>query len=98
VYSLRYLGVEQFIGDPSDSFTPWGCQHATTARKRARFMALRTELSIEVIANDRVLYVVRPDGSLTPPAGASVVEREKCRSDEGTCFCTPCRAARREGS
>lgn len=42
--------------------------------------------------------LVHPDGSASrPPGSRPVSERDDCKKDSGqTCFCAPCRAARRK--
>ncbi len=70
---------------------------ARTARSRALVLANRFSLPIEVKAGGKTRYVVSPEGRVSSPDHAEVPERAACTRDDGrSCFCPPCRAARRE--
>lgn len=91
MYSLR----------PQSALIDWdeyNVNHAKTARKRARELSAFLGEPVDVRAADRTLYTVLPGGTCVPPDGAIVNEREICYKNERTCFCSPCRAARKDES
>lgn len=73
--------------------------HASTIRRAAGKLAEVNRRSVRVLRAGTVSYVIDPDGTRRPPNDVKVSPREQCTaSDDGPpCFCTPCRAQRREG-
>jgi hypothetical protein len=96
VFSLRFLTDTGLPGDPvAHDGQPFTCQHAVTARERAKTDAVLFGRPIAVMRGDRVAYTLSPEGSRASPAGALVPERARCTAERGACFCLACRAARR---
>lgn len=103
MYRLDYMSGEAL--SPVKDFTNRDllCMHMATARNAAseRAQTFKKPVLITRIGKSGVLkasLVAHPDGSFTrPPDSKPVNEREDCKAGvEGvTCFCSPCRAARR---
>lgn len=96
--AVKHGDIELFGGLDSVDYS---CQHATTARRAAFEAAARAECDVGIYRlvgkTLRPAYRVQPSGRVLPPVGVEVPERERCVRDEGKpCFCTPCRAERRE--
>ncbi len=104
LYRLDYLnddGSQEPVRDPilGGDFI---CRHMTTARARATTVATRDERRVQITrivgaGSMKATLVIGPDGTATRPSGTRAVERENCtRATDDPCFCTACRADRRE--
>ena len=100
MYRLDYLSSGAAVKD----FTgrDFLCQHMKTAREQAAIFAIKGAEAVLItrIGKSGVLkatLVARPDGTFARPPGSKAAnEREDCKAGTGeTCFCSPCRAARR---
>jgi hypothetical protein len=97
MFHLHYIEQDGSLGSEVRDRT---FLHSTTARKQAVFDAYETGKPVQIgrMRNGKLTgaYIVHPDGRVTRPLGAKPVsEREDCKAP-ATCFCSPCRAARRK--
>ena len=96
MFSLLFIDSS---GQRTKPETPCEANHASTARTYARNLAQLSGRSVAVCREfgSRIAFIVEPDGAILPPPGVKVAEREQCTKGAGTaCFCSPCRADRRE--
>lgn len=97
-FILHYLEAG---GDYPTWLEPYN--HMSTARKQATKLALLTNKRVQisrVLPEDKVVacLIVGPDGTAERPLHSQPVSRrEDCTRGTGrACFCSPCRAARKE--
>ncbi len=91
MFTVTFADSAEHAADP--------CRHATTARKRALGAARDSGRQVTVKRGDREAYVVTPAGHILAPSGVETDDRENCKralGTDGPCFCTACRAERRE--
>lgn len=95
MFTLHYMTEDGKVGEPCGGPS---VILAKTARRAALARAQAEQRTVAVVAGKRCVYVVRADGRVNPPPGAQVAEREDCKAAPGAppCFCSACRAARRE--
>lgn len=90
----REAVIEPLTGEPYEA------HHMTTAREYARIVAAEDERDVLIwrVASEKGALVIHPDGSASrPPDSNPVSARDDCVKRSGrTCFCAPCRAARKE--
>lgn len=85
------------IGDDLLVGEAFACEHAQTARAKAKEYATTNNTDVVVVRDgDRACYTITRRGETTPPPNARVPEREQCKRGSGqACFCLACRADRR---
>ena len=100
MYRLDYADTGEAVREPLLD-RDYLARHMQTARAKAVATARHHSRPILIsrisnAGNLRPSLVIEPSGRAHRPPSTKAVSREDCRRETGPCFCSPCRAERRE--